>query len=31
MVVEEATATTYVPRGWAVAVDGSGNLVLTRG
>ena len=31
VVVEEATATTYVPQGWGVSVDGSGNLVLTRG
>ena len=30
MVVEEATATTFVPPGWRVSVDGWGNLVLTR-
>ena len=31
MVVEEATATTFVPPGWKASVDGGGNLVLTRG
>ena len=31
MVVEEATATTFVPPGWDAAVDSRGNLVLTCG
>ena len=30
MVVEEATATTFVPPGWRATVDRQGNLVLTR-
>jgi N-methylhydantoinase A len=28
-VISELTATTYVPGGWVVQVDGHGNLVLT--
>ena len=31
MVVEEATATTFVPPGWTASVDSQGNLVLTSG
>ena len=27
-VVEEPTATTYVPEGWSACADGLGNLVL---
>lgn len=30
MVVEEATATTFVPPGWNASVDGWGNLMLAR-
>jgi N-methylhydantoinase A len=30
LVIEEATATTFVPPGWFVAVDEQGNLILTR-
>ena len=31
IVLEEDTATTFVPRGWSARVDVSGNLELTRG
>ncbi|HLW58648.1 MAG TPA: hydantoinase/oxoprolinase family protein [bacterium] len=29
-VIEEATATTFIPDGWAGTVDGAGNLILRR-
>jgi len=29
-VVEEATATTFIPRGWVGTIDAQGNLLLRR-
>jgi len=29
-VLEEQTATTFVPEGWTAAVDAAGNLILRR-